>query len=260
MMKTSPFILSAVVFTVAGCSCISPERSQSDCDQGFLQEQEKLKALYFDLLNIDHERAMQKAEVSTQRFQKQLEQFCSDHGLALSTSGQWSDSQQRKWEQLYNEFCNQNPNPHADVPGPLLISWDSWGNYADGEEYFRDRMAAADVHPKDALNAFLLSNSLRTTIGQYEMKGMALKEPNIVHWRRVARHILDSFRPDLTVTPLCFKLVDLAKAEIGNSEAAENQEYWGSAFRWAADAEVTARSAKALYELEMKDVEHRRAR
>ncbi len=262
MMTRSLTILSvaAMLLTMAACSCFAPKRSLPDCQQYDFFAQEKLKAVFFDLLKIDYEQAMRDAEVSTERFNARLREYCTAQGLDLSASGSWSDAQQQKWKQLHDEFCTQNPSFHANVPGPLLIAWDSWGNYVDGETFFRDRLAPAAVMPEDALKAFRLSNRLRTAIGQYEiglyeMSGADFRDYEIACYRALAQDVLNDFRPDPEATPLCCKLVDLARAEIAKSARAEKRGHWGSAFRWATDAEKTALSAKALYKLEMKGVE-----
>jgi hypothetical protein len=259
---------------------------QSYEDWRLFHEQDKLRRLYLDLLDIDPKKAMAEFDNAYAEYQQAYEAYRNEMGITNDTS--FGDSKQET--ALHREFERQFKPTHTNCASAIMIVWEMWAEFQGAEAFFRNRMASAGVRPKDAFEVLWLSNHHRRAIGQwekggagmwplhyigkdiphpdpdvrkklaegespYEIEGMVFKESNIAHSRAVAEKVLDEFSPNPNVTPFSSKLAGRAREEVANSVAAEKKEHWGSAFQWASDAVVTARSAKALYELEIKDVE-----
>ncbi len=254
-------------------------------DWKLFQEQDNLRRLYLSLLDVDPEKAMAESNKANVEYQQAFDAFRQAQGIANDNA--FIDIEQEA--ALHREFRRQFKPGQTNHVAAILIVWEMWAELQAAEQFFRNRMAAAGVRPQDAFEALSLSNRHRRAMGQweqagagmwqlhyvggdiphpdpevrkqlaegespYQIEGMVFKEANIEHSRDMAEKVLGAFSQESELTPFSAELAARAREEIANSVVEEIEERWGNAFQWASDAIVTARSARALYELEMEHI------
>jgi len=242
-------------------------------DWRLFQEQDKLRTLYLKLLQVNGEEGRVKDRKGHDEYCRALDQYVAQQGQTNSLDESSAEYAQR--EQAVREFRMSFRPTQTNEYHAITVCWEMWCEYVNAEALFREKMAVAKVPPKAALEALTLSDAHRRAIGNVErypglhtytsegvqkrlqngesaeqIESSYFKSSDIDHTRTLAKQVLSSFLPDLKKTPCCLKLVALAKEEISNSIEAEKCKRFWRAAQWADDAEVTARSAKALYELE----------
>lgn len=256
-------------------------------DWRLIASREDLRNLYAELLHIDLEMSSKLVMKNVEERQEKLEQYAAKRGYTNSSDFvDFCDNHQDQWNKIVEDFNQDHPNRLAQEIGPIVVFWDSWTNYRDAEMLFRRKMKQIAVRPQDAAHVLILSAKHRHAFGQwetatggmsyplyfasdemphpdpavqkalaegnspYEIDEMRFEDSYVEYSRRLAANILNSFQPAQESTLLCFELIEIAREEIALSSKTQKEEQWASSFQWASDAVVTARSAKALYELE----------
>jgi hypothetical protein len=240
------------------------------------RDQTRLKQRYLDLLRLDTDKLMEQSMKAAAVYAQELDKLLASQGITNRvasghgpTETVADDPQVTNRRRIAEEgFRKTHGHILCDGNTPIAAVWECWANFAEAESCFTAKMSGANVSPADALSVLTLSNRHRRSIGQWECRETnpqfftspphsesPLLDPVdarrlIAKKRRDARQLLGGIQVDAKSNPHTAKLVSLAREELRNSERSEPRQHFSIAYQWAADALVTAQSARQLHALE----------